>query len=172
MLMTSIKSYALLLSAVIIGSAWFLENLTDEKQEKQEVESKIKTAQAPSLKLFYSLEKYSEEFDVPMEIAIGIAEHETGYGGPFDWDYNPALTSSANAYGAMQIQVPTANYFSDSVLTKHDLLHNIELNAMLSMKIISYLKKKHGSWELALGAYNTGRPIVNGYARSIAAKLK
>ena len=53
-------------------------------------------------------------------------------------------------------------------LTKNDLLNNLKLNVYLSMKILSYLKNKYGSWELALGAYNTGRPIVNQYALNIS----
>jgi soluble lytic murein transglycosylase-like protein len=155
-----------------MASAWFLETKTVDTNEIIVSESDMKESQAPSLKLFYSLEKYSEEYGVPIEIAMGIAEHETGYKGPFDWDYNPALSSSANAYGAMQIQVPTANGVSDSPVTKYDLLNDVDLNAKLSMRIISKLKRKYGSWELALGAYNTGRPIVNGYARSIASRLR
>jgi soluble lytic murein transglycosylase-like protein len=67
----------------------------------------------------------------------------------------------------MQIQVPTANSFSDFSVTKTDLLNNLELNVELSMRILSHLKKKYGSWQLALGAYNTGKPVVNGYASSI-----
>jgi soluble lytic murein transglycosylase-like protein len=172
MLITSIKAYAISISAIIMASAWFLETKTVDTNEIIVSESDMKESQAPSLKLFYSLEKYSEEYGVPIEIAMGIAEHETGYKGPFDWDYNPALSSSANAYGAMQIQVPTANGVSDSPVTKYDLLNDVDLNAKLSMRIISKLKRKYGSWELALGAYNTGRPIVNGYARSIASRLR
>jgi soluble lytic murein transglycosylase-like protein len=171
MLVTSIKAYTISLSVIIMASAWFLETKTIESKKVIVPQSNMKESQAPSLKLFYSLEKYSEEYGVPMEIAIGIAEHETGYKGPFDWDYNPSLSSSANAYGAMQIQVPTANSVSDFPVTKYDLLNNTDLNAKLSMRIISKLKRKYGSWELALGAYNTGRPIVNGYARSIASRL-
>jgi soluble lytic murein transglycosylase-like protein len=121
----------------------------------------------PSLKLYNYIIKYSKEYDVPMDIAFGVANHETGYRGPFDWTYNPRLTSSANAYGAMQIQVPTANSFSDYKVTKNDLLNDLELNVVLSMRILSYLKNKYKSWELALGAYNTGRPVVNNYATSI-----
>jgi soluble lytic murein transglycosylase-like protein len=68
----------------------------------------------------------------------------------------------------MQIQVPTANSFSDGKVTRNDLLNNLELNVNLSMRILSYLKKKHGNWKLALGAYNTGRPVINQYALNIS----
>lgn len=121
----------------------------------------------PSIRIYHYIMKYSEEYNVPQDIAFGVANHESGYQGPFHWRYNPKLTSPANAYGAMQIQIPTANMFADKRVTKQDLLNNLELNVILSMRILSYLKDKYGSWELALGAYNTGRPVVNGYASSI-----
>jgi soluble lytic murein transglycosylase-like protein len=120
-----------------------------------------------SVWMFHYINKYAEKYGVPNNIAFGIAYHETNYKGICDWNYNPSLTSSAYAYGAMQIQVPTANHFSDTTITKEDLLYNVELNIELSMKIISYLKNKYGTWELALGAYNSGKPIVNSYALSI-----
>jgi soluble lytic murein transglycosylase-like protein len=161
------KNYIALLCLVVIGSVWFIEREISHEPER----NNISTAKAPSLKLFYYLEKYSEEYDVPFQIAYGIAYKETGYRGPFHWSYNPKLTSSANAYGAMQIQVPTANYFADKKVTSKDLLENLELNVILSMRAISYLKDKYGSWELALGAYNTGKPCSNQYARDIVLRL-
>jgi soluble lytic murein transglycosylase-like protein len=57
--------------------------------------------------------------------------------------------------------------FSKKKLTKADLLNDLELNVKLSMEILRYLKNKYGSWELALGAYNTGKPIINQYAQQI-----
>jgi soluble lytic murein transglycosylase-like protein len=38
------------------------------------------------------------------------------------------------------------------------------------MKMLSYLKKRYGSWGLALGAYNTGKPCFNSYASRIISK--
>ena len=163
----SFKNYISLLCLAIIGSVWFLEKQIILEPER----NNINTAKAPSLKLYYYLEKHSEKYGVPFQIAYGIAHEETGYQGPFHWSYNPKLTSSANAYGAMQIQVPTANHFADERVTSKDLLENLDLNVELSIRIISYLKKKYGTWELALGAYNTGKPCTNQYARSITARL-
>ncbi len=121
----------------------------------------------PCVQLYHHILTYSEKYEVPQHIAFGVANHESGYKGPYHWKYNPKLSSPSNAYGAMQIQVPTANHFSDYRVTKDDLINNLELNVELSMRILSYLKKKYGTWELALGAYNTGRPIVNAYASRI-----
>jgi soluble lytic murein transglycosylase-like protein len=115
------------------------------------------------------LKKYSAEYGVPFRIAMGVAHKETRYGGPFHWRYNPKLTSSANAYGAMQIQVPTANFIwgGKKKITSKKLLTDLELNVETSMKLLAHLKKKYGGWDVALGCYNTGRPIVNSYAIEI-----
>jgi soluble lytic murein transglycosylase-like protein len=144
---------------------WYAETKKIEKSIDKLGE--ISQDAPPSIQIYYYIVKYSKQYNVPADIAFGVANHETGYRGPFHWRYNPRLTSSANAYGAMQIQVPTANSFSDFSVTKTDLLNNLELNVELSMRILSHLKKKYGSWQLALGAYNTGKPVVNGYASSI-----
>jgi soluble lytic murein transglycosylase-like protein len=122
----------------------------------------------PCLKLYTLLEKYSEEYNVPFEIALGVANEETGYLGPFHWSYNPKRISSAAAYGAMQIQVPTANDNWDKRVTSKMLMNDLELNVHISMKLLARLKEKYGNWRVALGAYNSGRPIVNGYAIRIA----
>lgn len=120
-----------------------------------------------NIKMYRYLNKYAAEYGVPINIAFGIAKYETGYMGLFHWSYNPKVTSTQQAHGAMQIRVPTANDYSDNKITEYDLLNDLELNVELSMKIISSLKDRHGSWELALGAYNTGKPKVNNYARNI-----
>jgi hypothetical protein len=36
------------------------------------------------------------------------------------------------------------------------------------MKLLARLQKKYGNWKVALGVYNSGRPIVNDYAIRIA----
>jgi len=121
----------------------------------------------PSIQIYKYIVRYSEEYGVPLNIALGVANHESGYRGPFHWKYNPKLTSYANAYGAMQIQVPTANGNWDEPVTSQMLLEDLELNVQISMRLLAKLKKKYNSWELALGAYNTGRPMINSYASSI-----
>jgi len=39
------------------------------------------------------------------------------------------------------------------------------LNVMVSMKMLRAWYKIHRDWTLACGAYNSGRPIQNEYAR-------
>jgi hypothetical protein len=52
-------------------------------------------------------------------------------------------------------------------VSANELRNNIELNVRVSLKMLSYLKKRYGSWGLALGAYNTGKPCYNSYASRI-----
>jgi soluble lytic murein transglycosylase-like protein len=156
----SLTSLSVLLGAAVI-----------EKETERKIEALIQVDEQhapPCIKLYRFLDKYSEEYGVPFEIAIGVASEETGYRGPFHWSYNPKRTSSAAAYGAMQIQVPTANDNWDEPVTSKMLMNDLELNVQISMRLLARLKKKYGRWDIALGAYNSGRPIINGYATRIA----
>ena len=132
-------------------------------------------AKAPTcIRMYDYLKKYSEKYDVPFPIAMGIAWKESRYSGPFQWTYDPShLVSSANAYGAMQIQVPTANFIwkSKSVTGKR-LLNDLEFNVETSMKIMKYLYSISGNWYIALGYYNTGSPVINGYSIEIMHRAK
>lgn len=118
-----------------------------------------------SLQVYTSIEKYSERYDIPKYIAYNIAYLETRYQGPFDWDYHGKLTSYAGAKGPMQIMPATANYISGKNITKKELLHNIDLNVQISMKLLHRLHKLYGNWAIVCGAYNTGSPMVNSYAK-------
>lgn len=158
--LVSLTSLSVLLGATVIGT---------EQDAAFAALRKVKNEAAPPcIRMYTLLEKYSEQYGVPFDIAIGVANEETGYKGPFHWTYNPQRISSASAYGAMQIQVPTANGNWDEKVTSKMLMEDLELNVHISMRLLSRLKKKYGSWALALGAYNTGRPLVNGYASRIA----
>jgi soluble lytic murein transglycosylase-like protein len=162
-----VKSFKTLIVLAGIFAFGFLWHLLNTEKPKELSSGTITEKSPPSLALYYYLEKYSQEYGVPFHIAMGVAREETGYRGPFQWNYNPKLTSSAAAYGAMQIQVPTANFIWDEPVNKRQLLDNLELNVQISMKLLAYLNKRYGSWPVALGCYNTGRPIINEYARKI-----
>jgi len=164
--MTRIKSLIVLVSLGILFGAMMLD---EDRRVKQIDITKVSSPDAPPCVRLYSLlEKYSEQYDVPFYIAIGVASEETGYDGPFHWSYNPKRVSSAAAYGAMQIQVPTANGNWDKRVTSQMLMNDLELNVHISMRLLARLKKIYGNWPQALGAYNSGRPIINDYARRIA----
>jgi soluble lytic murein transglycosylase-like protein len=116
-------------------------------------------------RMYYLIETYSDSFCVPKYIAYGVAYKETRYRGPLDTLYNPKQTSHAGAIGAMQIMPQYASYFAGRKVTKSELMNDLETNVWLSMKILSQHYERYKNWALACGAYNTGKPILNKYAK-------
>ena len=164
--MINAKSTIIFATVMICAAGWSYERAKNLAEIGDLPISSIQTG-PPCIKLYDHLVTYSEQYRVPLHIAVGVAKKETGYGGPFHWKYDPKQTSYANAYGAMQIQAPTASDVWDRKVTSKQLLNDLEFNVHTSMKLLALLHKRYGSWEIALGCYNTGRPIVNDYARKI-----
>lgn len=120
-----------------------------------------------SIKMYEAIEKYSKIYKVPKYIAYNVAYKETRYRGPFHWNYKHYQESYAGAIGPMQIMLSTAKapvYSKGEEITKEKLMNDIDLNVKISMRILRRNFEKTGSWKLACGKYNTGRPIVNDYA--------
>lgn len=144
---------------------FYFEVKKEEEEEKIYTEgSKITLDSPPCLQMFYYIEKYSEEYEIPKQYAYGIAWKETGYLGPFDWDYYPGQESFAGAVGPMQVMPSTASFVWRKKIQRSDLKNDIELNVKTSMKYLRYLHNNHKNWKIVFGFYNTGRPIVNQYA--------
>lgn len=123
---------------------------------------------SPSFQMYLSIKKYAEKYKIPEDIAFAFAWHETRYQGPNHLEYIPNLVSGAGALGPMQIMPVAGRNFCPGKYSDSSLLYDIDYNVHTSMKLIRYLKKRFGSWELAAGAYNTGRPVINDYARGVA----
>jgi soluble lytic murein transglycosylase-like protein len=94
-----------------------------------------------------------------------VAYLETRYKGPFDFNYNPQQTSTAGAKGPMQIIPRYAKAFGGKRATAKRLLQDIDLNVMVSMKMLAKWHSIYHDWSKACGAYNTGQPIINSYAK-------
>lgn len=121
----------------------------------------------PCLQMYYAIEKYAPEYGIPLDFAYGIAYYETRYQGPFHWNYNQIQESSAGAVGPMQIMPRYAHPYVDGSFTVQDLKTDIDMNVKASMRMLKKLKKIHKDWQLVFGAYNTGRPIINEYAKNV-----
>lgn len=130
-------------------------------------ENRIDPGYPPCVQMYMSIEKYADSFNIPKQYAYGIAYKETKYQGPFHWKYNHKLSSTAGAVGPMQVMVGTARGINKDGVDRSRLMTDIEYNVMTSMKLIRRLYNLRGSWAIALGEYNTGRPCINGYARDI-----
>ena len=120
--------------------------------------------------MYFYIKKYAAEFEIPEAYAFSLAYQETRYGGPMDLNYNHKQTSFAGALGPMQIMPATAKLIYGSSVPKTTLMSDINLNVMISMKLLRRLYDKYDNWGLVFGAYNTGRPMINGYARNILNK--
>ena len=123
-----------------------------------------------ALRMYRAIMLYSGMYNVPKHVAFNIAHLETTYRGPQDSTYNPSRVSNKGAMGPMQIMYKYASYFAGRKVTKNELRDSIEFNVNLSMKILAQNYKRYKSWKKAAGAYNTGRPIINHYAREAVKK--
>lgn len=163
--MKHLKVLAVIICITVLTVFTWFRIVKEDSADTSTIEELIYNSNLPpSTKMYFSILHFSQKYDVPSEFAFAIAYAETGYRGPFHWNYNPAQTSYANAMGPMQILPSTANWIAKSSISHDDLKHNIPLNVELSMKYVSYLKKRYGDWKIVFGYYNTGYPIVNNYA--------
>ncbi len=117
-----------------------------------------------SYQMYESIEYWSDSFNVPKYIAYNVAYLETGYKGPFDFNYNPYQTSYMGAQGPMQIITHWAHPYAGRHLSDKELKTNIDLNIKISMQMLHKWYLIHRDWTLACGAYNSGQPIRNEYA--------
>lgn len=124
----------------------------------------------PSVQLYFAIKKYAEEYNIPEEYAFTVAYLETGYRGPLHLDYNHEQTSYAGAHGPMQVMLKTARWVNKDNVSKETLISDIDYNVRTSMKLIRQLKNKYKDWSIVFGYYNTGHPIVNGYAIKVVNK--
>lgn len=123
-----------------------------------------------ALRMYRAIMLYSGMYQVPKYVAFNIAHLETTYRGPQDSTYNPSRVSKVGAMGPMQIMYRYASHFAERKVTKSELRDSIEFNVNLSMKILAQNYKRYKSWAKAAGAYNTGRPIINHYAKEAVKK--
>ena len=117
-----------------------------------------------SLQMYESIEHWSDSFNIPKHIAYNVAYLETRYQGPFHFNYNPYQKSYAGEVGPMQIITRWARPYVRRRISEKELKTNIDLNVMVSMKMLRNWYSIHHDWTLACGAYNSGQPIRNDYA--------
>ena len=125
---------------------------------------KKSTDPIPAERMHEAITMYADSFGIPLHIAFNVATMETSYRGPKDSTYNHKQVSKAGAVGPMQIMPKYASWFAGFPVKRQELRDSIELNVWLSMKILAYQYSRFKDWKKALGAYNTGRPVINKYA--------
>jgi soluble lytic murein transglycosylase-like protein len=127
----------------------------------------VNTSAPPCLQMYYAIEKYAAQYNIPRNYAYGIAFKETRYEGPFHWKYKHTQESCAGALGPMQIMFATGKSNWDQPVTAKRLMNDIDLNVHISMKVLRKMFNKYKDWKIVFGCYNTGRPMVNGYAEDV-----
>ncbi len=151
-----IPAFIFLLSFTM--SAKFLNSPQDLSNNKNNAET-----------LYDCIVRYAPQYDVPFQIAFNVARIETGYLGPYHSSYDHRQTSSAGCVGPMQLMPKYAKIYAkrdlNRVVTTKELKDDIDLNVHISMIILKELYERHGSWGYACGAYNTGKKMINKYAR-------
>ena len=162
MLVNSIK-IGLVVGAVAVTTFTVTE---PEKQtiQKTRIPDSIDQGAPPCLQMYNYIKAYADTFDIPLNYAFGIAKAETGYDGPFHWEYNPAQTSPTGAEGPMQILLSTARYLNSDNISRTQLRTNLKYNIRTSMGYLRRLYNRYKSWPIVFGYYNTGYPRVNDYA--------
>ena len=157
----------ILLTLTTIGFFAFKEAKSDLNNGTISITKELEPNDPACLQMFYYIEQYADSFDIPKKYAFGIANAETNYNGPFDWNYKPNLTSYCGAQGPMQIMPTTAAFINKEKVTGLKLKNDIKYNVKTSMKLLRYLHNQYGDWKLVFGAYNTGHPCVNAYANKV-----
>jgi soluble lytic murein transglycosylase-like protein len=164
--MNSLKFLAVATIGLVV-----MVSMTDDKMEEETYTLRdmepVSSTDPPCIQMYYYIEQYADSFNIPKRYAYGIAKAETGYRGPFHWRYNPAQTSCVGAVGPMQVMLATARFINRDGVSKDKLKSNIQYNVFTSMKLLRRLYNKYGNWKTVFGAYNTGRPCVNGYAHKV-----
>jgi len=165
MLVNSIK-IGIVVGAVAVTTFTVTE---PEKQpiQKARVPDSIGQGSPPSLQMYRYIKAYADTFNIPIRYAFGIAHTETGYRGPFHWKYNPAQTSCVGAVGPMQVMLATARGLNKDGVSVNKLKTDIKYNVYTSMKLLRRLHNRYKDWKVVFGAYNTGRPCINGYSHKV-----
>lgn len=156
---TLITSLLLIIATVLLSG--FIIETSDVKIDLLGTTNKNTVLLPTSIQMYDLIESKSVEYNIPKYILYNIAWMETRYKGPFDWNYNPFLTSAAGATGPMQV-IP--QHFSRQYVSDHNLKTDLESNIDVSCKMLRQLYYTYGNWDIVLGCYNTGSPQINDYA--------
>ena len=164
-------AFLMLLTTNSIGINTVANGQTLPVPESRFADAYIRNA-PPSIQVAHAIKKYAPAYDVPLNVAYKIARLETNFKGPLQFRYDAAQTSSADAYGPMQILLSTGREVSrNPELTKEQLLNDIDLNVMIGLKYMRQLYDIYHDWSIAAGFYNSGRPQINSYAMEVRSIL-
>ena len=145
-----------------------LQTYLDTLNKDNKFVNQFISKQPLNIQVYFYAKKYIKKYKVKESLVFNILYIETHYRG-LVFDYNYPRNLHRSCVGPMQILLSTANRIlqQDSLktITKRELMNNVELNIKIGVQLLSILHDQHKTWLKTAGAYNTGRPIVNRYAR-------
>ncbi len=116
----------------------YFEHLIKDKEYREKVKNFV--------------EKYCEQYGVPLSVAFGVIGVESG--GDND------LISHKQAHGIFQVKQVAADHLRKMKYNGEDWrgidIDDLEDNIRVGVAYLSYMHKRFGQWGLALSAYNTG----------------
>lgn len=118
----------------------------------------IKKAQYP-LPYYEIVKKYSEQYDVPIEIIYAVIKTESSF------DKN--AISHANAKGLMQLTDDTLDWITRYHLkVEQDLdIFDPELNIMVGTYYLKYAYDRYENWDTVFASYNAGIGRVDSWLK-------
>lgn len=152
----------------LLASLFFMSEPEVPNFETLQEEEVVRSS--PAIQMYFYIKKYSKEYGVPEAYAFAVAYQETRYQGPLHLNYNHRLTSSAGAVGPMQVIPKYAHKFAGRTVTSEEMRNDIGLNVKVSIMMLRKWYDVYKDWGLAAGAYNTGHPVINSYAKSVINK--
>ncbi|MFK7872266.1 MAG: lytic transglycosylase domain-containing protein [Oligoflexales bacterium] len=97
-----------------------------------------------------------DALSVPTATLLAIARQESAF--------DSKAVSPANAFGLMQLTLPTARSISNSTLQDHELAQKLlepDRNIQLGALYVESLKKRYKQWPHVFAAYNAGELAVD-----------
>ena len=164
-----LKSTIIVILGITIGfsTCYIMSRKSEPKTHDIVIHKNIDKDLPPSLRVYYWINYYSDSLDIPIEYLYGIVNAESGWSGPLDFTYKPNVKSSVGALGPMQIMPGTAKCVLGKPITNKKLANDIQLNIMISARLLKKLYDKNKDWKIAFGEYNTGRPMINSYSNKV-----
>ncbi len=142
------------LTVISLSLGWLFYKLEKIETNLQRMEFLSSNQDLPSVQTFMSIEKYSEQYNIPKHILHNIAFRETTYQGPFDWEYKFNRESSYGAVGPMQVTLIAAKDVYGHSVNKTKLRNNIEFNIKTSAAYLNKLHRRFGDWEKVVSYYS------------------
>lgn len=102
-----------------------------------------------------TIEAYSKEYNIPIELLCGIINTESSF--------TPSAYSNAGAIGIMQITEDTFNWLQFKSGEQHETneLFDYKTNIKFGTMLLHYLYEEFQDWDTTLAAYNAGRTRVH-----------